>query len=87
MEQLEQRVTSMELCELINELRVEEKGEEAKVLMHANLIRSIESEIESLKNLEIAGLTRELGAYIDCQNRVQIFCLCLIVSQIVFQQK
>lgn len=25
MEQLEQRITSMELCELINELRVEEK--------------------------------------------------------------
>ena len=54
-------ITSVDLCKLINILRKEEKGEEAKELRHANLIRSIESEIESLKNLEIAELNFELG--------------------------
>ena len=46
----------MDLCKLINILRKEEKGEGAIELRHANCIRSIESEIESLKNLEIAEL-------------------------------
>ena len=41
MEQLEQRITSIELCELINELRVEEKGEEAKQIKHCDLMRKI----------------------------------------------
>ena len=61
----------MDLCKLINILRKEEKGEEAKELRHANLIRSIESEIESLKNLEIAELNFELGFYIDSQNQIR----------------
>ena len=39
-------IISVDLCKLINILRKEEKGEEAKELRHANLIRSIESEIE-----------------------------------------
>ena len=64
-------ITSMDLCKLINILRKEEKGEEAKELRHANLIRSIESEIESLKNLEIAELNFELGSYIDSQNQIR----------------
>ena len=64
-------ITSVDLCKLINVLRKEEKGEEAKELRHANLIRSIESEIESLKNLEIAELNFELGSYIDSQNQIR----------------
>ena len=44
----------MDLCKLINILRKEEKGEEAKELRHANLIRSIESEIELLYNMGIS---------------------------------
>ena len=64
-------ITSVDLCNLINILRKEEKGEEAKELRHANLIRSIESEIESLKNLEIAELNFELGSYIDSQNQIR----------------
>ena len=63
-------ITSVDLCKLINILRKEEKGEEAKELRHANLIRSIESEIESLKNLEIAELNFKLGSYIDSQNQI-----------------
>ena len=53
-------ITSMDLCKLINILRREEKGKEAKELRHDNLMASIESEIESLKNLEIAELNFEL---------------------------
>ena len=64
-------ITSVDLCKLINVLRKEEKGEEAKELRHANLIRSIESEIESLKNLEIAELNFKLGSYIDSQNQIR----------------
>ena len=64
-------ITSVDLCKLINILRKEEKGEEAKELRHANLIRSIESEIESLKNLEIAELNFELGSYIDSQSQIR----------------
>ena len=40
-------------------------------MRHANLIRSIESEIESLKNLEIAELNFELGSYTDAQNQIR----------------
>ena len=61
----------VQICKLINILRKEEKGEEAIELRHANLIRSIESEIESLKNLEIAELNFELGSYIDSQNQIR----------------
>ena len=70
-------ITSMDLCNLINILRKEEKGEEAKELRHANLIRSIESEIESLKNLEIAELNFELSSYTDSNNKSR---LCYILN-------
>ena len=53
MEKLEQRITSMELCELINKLRVEEKGEEAKVLKHCDLMRKIKKELEIMEKLEL----------------------------------
>lgn len=56
MEQLEQRITSIELCELINKLRVEEKGEEAKVLMHKELMKKIRKELEIIEKL---GLNNE----------------------------
>lgn len=70
MEQLEQRITSMELCELINKLRVEEKGEEAKVLMHKELMKKIRKELEIIEKL---GLNAErnisLGEYKDKNNQ------------------
>ena len=53
MEQLEQRITSMELCELINKLRVEEKGEEAKQIKHCDLMRKIKKEVETMEKLEL----------------------------------
>ena len=49
-------ITSVDLCKLINILRKEEKGEEAKELRHDNLIASIKSEIEVLNNLGISLL-------------------------------
>ena len=61
MEQLEQRITSMELCELINKLRVEEKGEEAKVLDHYNLMKKIKKELETMKTL---GLNNDVNIYV-----------------------
>ena len=64
-------ITSIDLCKLINILRREEKGKEAKELRHDNLMASIKSEIESLKNLEIAELNFELGSYIDSQNQIR----------------
>lgn len=70
MEQLEQRITSMELCELINKLRVEEKGEEAKELMHKELMKKIRKELEIIEKL---GLNAErnisLGEYKDKNNQ------------------
>ena len=49
-------ITSIDLCKLINILRREEKGKEAKELRHDNLIASIKSEIEVLNNLGISLL-------------------------------
>ena len=64
-------ITSVDLCKLINVLRREEKGKEAKELRHDNLVVNIRKEIESLKNLEIAELNFELGSYIDSQNQTR----------------
>ena len=44
----------MDLCKLINILRKEEKGKEAKELAHFNLMIGIKSEIEVLNNLGIS---------------------------------
>ena len=41
MKMLESRINSVELCELINQLRKEEKGEGAKVLLHKELLAKI----------------------------------------------
>lgn len=41
MKELENRINSVELCELINQLRKEEKGEGAKVLLHKELLAKI----------------------------------------------
>ena len=80
MEQLEQRITSIELCELINKLRVEEKGEEAKVLIHCDLMKKIKKELEIMKKL---GLNAEgnisLGEYKD-QNNQSRSCYSLNAS-------
>ena len=79
MEQLEQRITSIELCELINKLRVEEKGEEAKVLMHKELMKKIRKELEIIEKL---GLNNErnisLVKYKDKKRRIKtlLFIKC-----------
>ena len=80
MEQLEQRITSMELCELINKLRVEEKGEEAKQIKHCDLMKKIKKEVETMEKL---GLNAErnisLGEYKD-QNNQSRSCYSLNAS-------
>ena len=58
-------ITSMDLCKLINILRKEEKGEEAKELRHDNLIASIKSEIEVLNNLGISLLNFKESTYVS----------------------
>ena len=58
-------ITSVDLCKLINILRKEEKGEEAKELRHDNLIASIKSEIEVLNNLGISLLNFKESTYVS----------------------
>ena len=80
MEQLEQRITSMELCELINKLRVEEKGEEAKQIKHCDLMRKIKKEVETMEKLDLnAERNISLGEYKD-QNNQSRFCYSLNAS-------
>lgn len=70
MEQLEQRITSMELCEIINKLRKEEKGEEAKELDHSNLMKKIKKELETMKTLGLnADVNFYVGEYKDKNNQ------------------
>ena len=64
-------ITSVDLCKLINILRREEKGEEAKELLHKNLMGSIKNEIESLKGLETAGINFYPSSYIDSNNKTR----------------
>ena len=70
-------ITSVDLCKLINILRKEEKGEEAKELRHDNLVASIRKEIESLKGLEIADLNFKVSSYTDSNNKSR---LCYILN-------
>ena len=80
MEQLEQRITSMELCELINKLRVEEKGEEAKQINHCDLMRKIKKEVETMEKLDLnAERNISLGEYKD-QNNQSRSCYSLNAS-------
>ena len=80
MEQLEQRITSMELCELINKLRVEEKGEEAKQIKHCDLMRKIKKEVETMEKLDLnAERNISLGEYKD-QNNQSRSCYSLNAS-------
>jgi hypothetical protein len=55
MEMLESRINSVELCELINQLRKEEKGEGAKVLLHKSLMEKIRKELETMEKLGITN--------------------------------
>ena len=70
-------ITSVDLCKLINVLRREEKGKEAKELRHDNLVVSIRKEIESLKGLEIADLNFKVSSYTDSNNKSR---LCYILN-------
>lgn len=80
MEQLEQRITSVELCELINKLRVEEKGEEAKQIKHCDLMRKIKKEVETMEKLDLnAEWNISLGEYKD-QNNQSRSCYSLNAS-------
>lgn len=56
MELLENRINTIELCELINELRKREKGEAAKELRHDDLMKKIRKEIKTMEELEINSL-------------------------------
>lgn len=55
MEKLEQRITSVELCEIINKLRKEEKGIRAKEIVHGDLIKKIRKELEFMEKLGLNG--------------------------------
>lgn len=55
MKLLENRINSVELCELINGLRKEEKGESAKVLLHKSLMEKIRKELETMEKLGITN--------------------------------
>ena len=55
MKELENRINSVELCELINQLRKEEKGENAKVLLHKSLMEKIRKELETMEKLGITN--------------------------------
>ena len=55
MKMLESRIDSVELCELINQLRKEEKGENAKVLLHKSLMEKIRKELETMEKLGITN--------------------------------
>ena len=64
-------ITSIDLCKLINILRREEKGKEAKELRHDNLMRSIKSEIEILNNLGFNDLNFKVVNYIDSKGEAR----------------
>ena len=66
----ELRITSIDLCEIINILRREEKGEKAKELAHFNLMISIKSEIETLKSLGISPLNFQESTYVNPRGKV-----------------
>lgn len=69
-EEEELRITSIDLCEIINILRREEKGEKAKELAHFNLMISIKSEIETLKSLGISPLNFQESTYVNPRGKV-----------------
>ena len=51
MKMLESRINSVELCEIINEFRIEEKGTEAKKYEHKDLMKKIRKELETMEKL------------------------------------
>ena len=65
MKELENRINSVELCELINQLRKEEKGEGAKVLLHKSLMEKIRRILKGNDN------EFKLSSYINSQNKEQ----------------
>ena len=72
MKMLESRINSVELCELINRLRKEEKGEDAKVLRHDSLMAKIRKELETMEKLGLGGDQNILeSSYINSQNKEQ----------------
>ena len=70
-------ITSVDLCKLINILRKEEKGEEAKELLHNTLMRSIRNEIELLYNAGISLYNFVQSTYINDRGKV---CPCYILN-------
>ena len=72
MKELENRINSVELCELINQLRKEEKGTEAKKLEHKDLMKKIRKELEVMENLGLRGEGNiSPSSYINSQNKEQ----------------
>ena len=70
-------ITSVDLCKLINVLRKEEKGEEAKELLHNTLMRSIRNEIEILYKAGISLYNFVQSTYINDRGKV---CPCYILN-------
>ena len=63
-------ITSVDLCKLINILRKEEKGEEAKELRHDTLMASIRKEIELLYNMGISLYNFVQSTYVNPRGKV-----------------
>ena len=70
-------ITSVDLCKLINILRKEEKGEEAKELRHDTLMASIRKEIELLYNMGISLQNFLESTYVNPRGKV---CPCYILN-------
>lgn len=69
------RITSVELCELINVFRIEE-GNETK-LLHKTLLESIRTEVEALKKADISSEQNFLPTYYDDLQGKQRPCFSL----------
>ena len=55
MKELENRINSVELCEIINEFRIEEKGSKAKKLEHKDLMKKIRKELEIMDKINLSN--------------------------------
>ena len=72
MEMLESRINSVELCEIINEFRIEEKGTEAKKYEHKDLMKKIRKELETMEKLGLGGEGNiSPSSYVISQNKKQ----------------
>ena len=77
MKELENRINSVELCEIINRFRVEERSKKEKdkkviVLQHKDLMKKIKKELEVMENLGLGGQRNiSPSSYVNSQNKKQ----------------